>query len=133
MRFTIDRIDHIVINCKSVEITAAWYQRVLGMEREDFGTQHRTALKFGGQKINLRPIEAEVGSWVTGVCAEPGAVDICFITAVPPDEVVGHLHDNGVQILQGPIEKAGALGAIMSVYCRDPDGNLIEISSYQSR
>jgi catechol 2,3-dioxygenase-like lactoylglutathione lyase family enzyme len=133
MRFTIDRIDHIVINCKSVEITAAWYQRVLGMEREDFGTQHRTALKFGGQKINLRPIDAEVGTWVTGVCAEPGSVDICFITAVPPEEVVGHLHDNGIQILQGPIEKAGALGAIMSVYCRDPDGNLIEISSYQSR
>jgi catechol 2,3-dioxygenase-like lactoylglutathione lyase family enzyme len=54
MRFTIDRIDHIVINCKSVEISAAWYQRVLGMEREDFGVNHRTALKFGGQKINLR-------------------------------------------------------------------------------
>jgi catechol 2,3-dioxygenase-like lactoylglutathione lyase family enzyme len=133
MRFTIDRIDHIVINCKSVEITAAWYQRVLGMEREDFGTQHRTALKFGGQKINLRPIDATVGSWPTGVCADTGAVDVCFITAVPPDEVVGHLHDNGVQILQGPVEKAGALGPIRSVYCRDPDGNLIEISSYQSR
>ena len=133
MRFTIDRIDHIVINCKSVEISAAWYQRVLGMEREDFGEQHRTALKFGGQKINLRPFDADVGSWPTGVSAEAGAVDLCFITAVPPDEVVGHLHDNGVQILQGPIEKAGALGLIVSVYCRDPDGNLIEISSYQSR
>jgi catechol 2,3-dioxygenase-like lactoylglutathione lyase family enzyme len=133
MRFTIDRMDHIVINCKSVEITAAWYQRVLGMEREDFGEQHRTALKFGGQKINLRPIDADVRSWPTGVCAEPGAVDICFITAVPPEEVVGHLHDNGIQILQGPIEKAGALGPIRSVYCRDPDGNLVEISSYQSR
>ena len=133
MRFTIDRIDHIVVNCKSVEISAAWYQRVLGMEREDFGAQHRTALKFGGQKINLRPIDADVGSWPTGVCAESGAADICFITAVPPDEVVGHLHDNGVQILQGPVEKAGALGPILSVYCRDPDGNLIEISSYQPR
>jgi catechol 2,3-dioxygenase-like lactoylglutathione lyase family enzyme len=133
MRFTIDRLDHIVINCKSVEISAAWYQRVLGMEREDFGTQHRTALKFGGQKINLRPIDADAGAWPTGVCAEPGTVDVCFITAVPPGEVIGHLHDNGVQILQGPVEKAGALGAIMSVYCRDPDGNLIEISSYQSR
>lgn len=133
MRFTIDRIDHIVINCKSVEISAAWYQRVLGMEREDFGEQHRTALKFGGQKINLRPLEADVGNWPTGVCADPGAADVCFITAVPPDEVIGHLHDNGVQILQGPVERAGALGAIMSVYCRDPDGNLIEISSYQSR
>ena len=133
MRFTIDRLDHIVINCKSVEITAAWYQRVLGMEREDFGPHNRTALKFGGQKLNLRPIDADVGSWPTGGCAEPGAVDACFITAVPPDEVIGHLHDNGVQILQGPVEKVGALGAIMSVYCRDPDGNLIEISSYQSR
>jgi catechol 2,3-dioxygenase-like lactoylglutathione lyase family enzyme len=133
MRFTIDRIDHIVINCKSVEISAAWYQRVLGMEREDFSDQHRTALKFGGQKINLRPIEADARSWPTGVCADPGAADVCFITAVPPDEVVGHLHDNGVQILQGPVEKAGALGPILSVYCRDPDGNLVEISSYQSR
>ena len=133
MRFTIDRIDHFVINCKSVEISAAWYQRVLGMEREDFGPDSRTALKFGGQKINLRPIDADVGSWPTGVCAETGAVDVCFITAVPPDEVIGHLHDNGVQILQGPVEKAGALGPIRSVYCRDPDGNLIEISSYQSR
>jgi catechol 2,3-dioxygenase-like lactoylglutathione lyase family enzyme len=133
MRFTIDRIDHIVINCKDVEISAAWYQRVLGMEREDFGEQHRTALKFGGQKINLRPFDADVGSWPTGVIVDPGTVDACFITAVPPDEVVGHLHDNGVQILQGPVERAGALGPILSVYCRDPDGNLIEISSYQSR
>jgi catechol 2,3-dioxygenase-like lactoylglutathione lyase family enzyme len=133
MRFTIDRIDHIVVNCRSVEISAAWYQRVLGMEREDFGVNHRTALKFGGQKINLRPIDADVGSWPTGVCADPGAVDVCFVTAVPPDEVVGHLHDNGVQILQGPVERAGALGTIVSVYCRDPDGNLIEISSYQAR
>ncbi len=133
MRFTIDRIDHVVLNVESVEISAAWYQRVLGMEREDFGPQHRTALKFGGQKINLRPIEADARSWPTGVCADPGAADLCFITAVPPDEVVGHLHDNGVLILQGPVEKAGALGPILSVYCRDPDGNLIEISSYQSR
>ena len=133
MRFTIDRIDHVVLNVASVEISAAWYQRVLGMEREDFGTQHRTALKFGGQKINLRPRDADVGTWPTGVCTEAGAGDLCFITAVPPDEVVGHLHDSGVQILQGPVERAGALGHIRSVYCRDPDGNLVEISSYQSR
>jgi catechol 2,3-dioxygenase-like lactoylglutathione lyase family enzyme len=132
MRFTVDRIDHIVLNVKSVEIIAAWYQRVLGMEREDFGPQNRTALKFGGQKINLRPVDADERSWPTGVCAEPGSADLCFITAVPPDEVVAHLHDYGVLILQGPVEKAGALGPIRSVYCRDPDGNLVEISSYQS-
>ena len=130
MRFTIDRIDHIVINCKSVEISAAWYQRVLGMEREEFGANHRTALKFGGQKINLRPIDADVGTWPTGVCADPGAADVCFITAAPPDEVIGHLHDNGVQILQGPVQRAGALGSMTSVYCRDPDGNLIEFWSF---
>ncbi|HVY16021.1 MAG TPA: VOC family protein [Rhodopila sp.] len=130
MRFTIDRIDHIVLNVSSVEIAAAWYQRVLGMEREDFG-DNRTALKFGGQKINLRPVDADLGSWPTGVCADPGAGDVCFITAVPPEEVIGHLHDCGVQILQGPVTKTGALGPIRSVYCRDPDGNLVEISSYQ--
>ena len=130
MRFTIDRIDHVVLNVANVELSAAWYQRVLGMEREDFGPQNRTALKFGGQKINLRPIDADVRSWPTGVCADPGAGDLCFITAVPPDEVVGHLHDNGVPIVQGPVERAGALGPILSVYCRDPDGNLVEVASY---
>jgi catechol 2,3-dioxygenase-like lactoylglutathione lyase family enzyme len=131
MRFSVDRIDHIVINVSDVEIAAAWYQRVLGMEREDFGSEHRTALKFGGQKINLRPIDADVGSWATGATVEIGTADVCFITAAPPDEVIGHLHDCGVQILQGPVQKTGALGSILSVYCRDPDGNLIEISSYQ--
>ena len=143
MRFTIDRIDHIVLNVKDVEIAAAWYQRVLGMEREDFGPNDRTALKFGGQKINLRPdsrvlvinppADFDPGTWPTGVNDQPGAGDVCFITAVPPDEVVAHLHDCGVQVLQGPVERAGALGPIRSVYCRDPDGNLVEIASYQAR
>ena len=132
MRFTIDRIDHIVLNVKDVEITAAWYQRVLGMERDDFGPNSRTALTFGGQKINLRPHDHDIRAWPTGASHEAGAGDLCFITAVPPDEVVGHLHDNGVAIEQGPVERAGALGPIRSVYCRDPDGNLVEISSYQS-
>jgi catechol 2,3-dioxygenase-like lactoylglutathione lyase family enzyme len=132
MRFTVDRIDHIVLNVKDVEITAAWYLRVLGMEREDFGPESRTALKFGGQKINVRPADAEPGRWVTGVNTAPGAGDLCFITAVPPDEVIGHLHDCGVAILSGPVERAGALGPIRSVYCRDPDGNLIEIANYPS-
>jgi catechol 2,3-dioxygenase-like lactoylglutathione lyase family enzyme len=130
MRFTVDRIDHLVLNVKDVEITAAWYQRVLGMEREEFGRDARTALKFGGQKINVRPNDADQGSWPTGVNDAPGSADLCFITAVPPDEVIGHLHDCGVAIVAGPVEKAGALGPIRSVYCRDPDGNLIEISSY---
>ena len=95
--------------------------------------QNRTALKFGGQKINVRPIDADTATWLTGANTESGAADVCFVTAVPPDEVIRHLHDCGVQILQGPVQRAGALGPIQSVYCRDPDGNLIEISSYQSR
>lgn len=130
MRFTIDRIDHIVMNVADLEITAAWYQRVLGMEREEFGPKRRTALKFGGQKINVRPADSDPGTWVTGVNDRPGSTDLCFITAVPSEEVIAHLHDCGVTVLEGPVERAGALGPMRSVYCRDPDGNLIEISSY---
>jgi catechol 2,3-dioxygenase-like lactoylglutathione lyase family enzyme len=130
MRFTIDRMDHIVLNVKDVEISAAWYQRVLGMEREEFGSQQRTALKFGGQKINLRPADADPGTWVTGVNAAPGAGDLCFATAAPPDVVIGHLHDCGISILTGPVQREGALGPMQSVYCRDPDGNLVEVSTY---
>ena len=133
MRFTIDRLDHLVINCTDVEIAASWYQRVLGMEREEFGADRRTALKFGGQKINLRPHDHDKRAWITGSNAEPGAADLCFITAVGPDEVVEHLHDCGIGVEDGPVPRQGALGIMQSVYCRDPDGNLIEIASYLDR
>ncbi len=133
MRFTVDRLDHIVINCSDVEIAASWYQRVLGMEREEFGPDNRTALKFGGQKINLRPSDTDKRQWITGANAEPGAADVCFITAVGPDEVVAHLHGCRIAIEAGPVARTGALGPIQSVYCRDPDGNLIEIASYLDR
>jgi catechol 2,3-dioxygenase-like lactoylglutathione lyase family enzyme len=128
MRFTVDRLDHIVLTTEDVEITAAWYQRVLGMEREDFGVENRCALNFGGQKINVRP--AGELTWTTGKQSVPGSADLCFITAVGPEDVIGHLHSCGVTIEQGPVKRAGALGEISSVYCRDPDGNLIEIASY---
>jgi catechol 2,3-dioxygenase-like lactoylglutathione lyase family enzyme len=130
MRFTVDRLDHIVINCRDVEITASWYQRLLGMEREEFGRDRRTALKFGGQKINLRPAESDIHTWITGANSEAGAVDVCFITAVGPEDVVAHLHECGVTVQSGPVPRTGALGPMESVYCRDPDGNLIEIASY---
>ena len=130
MRFTVDRLDHIVVNCKDVEITASWFQRVLGMEREEFGDTNRTALKFGGQKLNLRPTDADPQVWATGANRLPGGVDACFITALGPEHVVDHLTECGVRIEAGPVGKAGALGPMQSVYCRDPDGNLIEISSY---
>ena len=120
------------MNCKDVEITASWFQRVLGMEREDFGKHARTALKFGGQKLNLRPFDADTAAWATGVNKQPGSVDACFITAVGPQDVVAHLHECGIAVEAGPVPKVGALGPMQSVYCRDPDGNLIEIASYLS-
>ena len=70
MRFTVDRLDHLVLTCADVELTAAWYERVLGMEREDFGPEGRCALKFGGQKINVRPADAD--HWVSGKTSRPG-------------------------------------------------------------
>jgi catechol 2,3-dioxygenase-like lactoylglutathione lyase family enzyme len=131
MRFAVDRLDHLVITCRDLEVTAGWYQRVLGMEREEFGTRdRRTALKFGGQKINLRPVGATQEAWFTGVAAAPGTQDLCFVVTMLPEQVVEHLNHCGVAIELGPVAKAGALGPIRSVYCRDPDGNLIEIASY---
>ncbi|WP_137178390.1 VOC family protein [Roseomonas sp. AR75] len=132
MRFAVDRLDHLVITCRDVEISAGWYQRVLGMEREEFGTgERRTALRFGGQKINLRPQTATQEAWFTGASGGiPGTQDLCFVVTVLPEQVVEHLQGCGVTVELGPVAKQGALGPIRSVYCRDPDGNLIEIASY---
>ncbi|WP_078323701.1 VOC family protein [Mycobacteroides salmoniphilum] len=126
----VTRFDHIVINCTDVATTAAWYQRVLGMTRETFGPACRTALTFGNQKINLRPIRATQDEWFTGRAAAAGSDDLCFITDSSPAEVREHLGACGVDIEQGPVTKTGALGEMTSHYCRDPDGNLIEIAVY---
>ncbi len=133
MRFTVDRIDHIVLNCRDVEKTASWFQRVLGMEREEFGESRRTALKFGGQKINLRPADTDDAKWISGASTEPGHGDLCLVTAVRPEDVVDHLETCQVAVVAGPVAREGALGMMESVYCRDPDGNLIEIASYLTR
>ena len=131
MRFAVDRLDHLVITCRDVEIAASWYQRVLGMEREEFGPHRRTSLRFGGQKINLRPISATQEEWFTGAAGGvPGTDDLCFVVTMKSDQVAEYLRACGVTVEVGPVAKAGALGPIMSVYCRDPDGNLIEIASY---
>jgi catechol 2,3-dioxygenase-like lactoylglutathione lyase family enzyme len=131
MRFAVDRLDHLVITCRDVEISASWYQRVLGMEREEFGPHRRTSLRFGGQKINLRPISATQEEWFTGAAGGvPGTDDLCFVVTMKSDQVAEYLCACGVTVEVGPVAKAGALGPIMSVYCRDPDGNLIEVASY---
>jgi catechol 2,3-dioxygenase-like lactoylglutathione lyase family enzyme len=128
MRFTIDRLDHLVITCQDLEQSASWYQRVLGMERDTVGPDHQTALKFGGQKINLHPAESEYEP--RAQLPAPGAADLCFIAAVGAEDILAHLHQCGVTITLGPVARQGALGMMTSVYCRDPDGNLIEIGSY---
>lgn len=132
MGFVVERFDHIVLNCHDVEATAAWYERVLGMTRETFGPTSRTALRFGNQKINLRPIGAlvEDPDWVTGAVEAAGSEDLCFITRATPDAVAAHLADCGVDIVAGPVQRTGALGPMTSHYCRDTDGNLIEIAVY---
>jgi catechol 2,3-dioxygenase-like lactoylglutathione lyase family enzyme len=134
MRFTIDRLDHLVVTCADVEITASWFQRVLGMEREEFGPSGKTALRFGGQKINLDQAGAlnqtGTGQRTTAAAAVPGSQNLCLITAIRPQDVVEHLMQCGVTIVEGPAAKVGALGPVTSVYCRDPDGNLIEIATY---
>lgn len=132
MGFAVERFDHIVLNCHDVEATASWYERVLGMTRETFGPSCRTALSFGNQKINLRPVGAlaDDPDWVTGTIEAAGSEDLCFITRATPQEVRAQLAECGVDVTSGPVIKTGALGAMTSHYCRDPDGNLIEIAVY---
>jgi catechol 2,3-dioxygenase-like lactoylglutathione lyase family enzyme len=128
MKFTVDRIDHVVLICRDLETSASWYQRVLGMEREEYGGKNRTALRFGAAKINLHEAgsEGNLGAEI----AQPGTLDFCLIVAVRPEDVITQLHASGVKIERGPIARLGALGDMVSVYCRDPDGNLIELASY---
>ncbi len=131
MRFTVDRLDHLVITCRDADVTASWYQRVLGMEHEEYGRNLRQALRFGGQKINLRPHEAS--GWETAGSAAPGTQDLCFSTALSPEDTIEHLRSCGVEIVEGPVERIGPSAPMRSVYCRDPDGNLIELASYLGR
>jgi catechol 2,3-dioxygenase-like lactoylglutathione lyase family enzyme len=130
--FVVERIDHVVLNCNDVEATAAWYERVLGMRRETFGPSGRIALRFGEQKLNLRPVGAlaDDPEWVTGSVESAGSEDLCFITRSRPGEVRAHLAECGAEIVAGPVTRTGALGSMTSHYCRDVDGNLVEIAVY---
>ena len=131
MPLVIDGLDHLVVNVKDVEASAAWYQRVLGMTREDTpGMPVRTAVHFGRHKINLRPVSASKIDWFTADHEAAGSDDLCFLTKASPDESVAHLKACGVAVEVGPVKRLGAQGMMMSVYCRDPDGSLIEIATY---
>ncbi len=128
MTFAVESIDHVVLNCHDVETTADWYVRVLGMRRESYG-DGRVSLTFGGQKINVRPTGAE--GWVTAAADAPGSLDLCFIVDAEAAEVGDQLRARGVEITEGPISRTGARGPMTSHYCRDPDGNLVEVATYR--
>ncbi len=135
MTVKVHALDHLVINVADVTRSAEWYHKVLGMEVKVFdpggGRTPRTSLLFGNQKINVRPRNADKVEWFTADHETAGSDDLCFLTSAGPDEVVAHLNACGVSIEEGPVAKQGARGELRSVYCRDPDGSLIEISSYK--
>lgn len=124
----VNRIDHLVLTVKELELTCEFYSKVLGMEILTFG-KGRKALIFGDQKINLH----ELGSEIEPKAIKPtiGSIDLCFITTVLLEDVIKHFDRIGVKVIEGPVQRTGAGGAINSVYIRDPNGNLLEISNYQ--
>lgn len=124
---TIDRLDHLVLTVNDIETTCNFYQDVLGMRREDFG-EGRVALHFGNQKINLHPNPSPID--IKAAVSTPGSADLCFITETPIEIVKAELQDLAIPIEAGPVARVGALGPMTSVYFRDPDGNLIEVSNY---
>lgn len=126
-----DRIDHLVLTVADIEATTQFYERALGFTRELFHGpegQPRFALKFGQQKINLQdrstatPTKAQRPTFGSG--------DFCLLAAVPLDEVVARLEAQGVPLEAGPVARRGAVGALRSIYFRDPDGNLVEVAEY---
>jgi catechol 2,3-dioxygenase-like lactoylglutathione lyase family enzyme len=124
----IDHIDHIVLTTRDKAACIRFYTEVLGMKLESFRTptEERLALKFGAQKINLHEWGKEFEP--RAHVAVPGSLDLCFIAAVPLEEVMAKLKNMQVPILEGPVAKTGAVSKLRSVYVRDPDLNLVEIS-----
>ncbi len=124
--FALDRLDHLVLTVRDLEATCDFYVRVLGMELRRFG-EGRSALHFGRQKINLHPAGGDIRP--AAASPTPGSADLCFVTGTPLEAVQQHIEAQGVAIEEGPVERMGATGPIRSLYLRDPDGNLIEISN----
>jgi catechol 2,3-dioxygenase-like lactoylglutathione lyase family enzyme len=124
----IDHIDHIVLTTRDKDACIRFYSEVLGMKLERFRTpsEERLALKFGSQKINLHEWGKEFEP--RAHVAVPGSLDLCFIASVPLEKVIAKLREMKVPIIEGPVAKTGAVSRLRSVYVRDPDLNLVEIS-----
>jgi catechol 2,3-dioxygenase-like lactoylglutathione lyase family enzyme len=123
----IEGIDHLVLTVADVDRTVSFYARVLGMEPVTFGAGRR-ALRFGHHKLNLHQAGRELEPKARQ--PTPGSADLCLITTTPLDRVLDHLRAHGVPVEEGPVARTGATGPITSVYLRDPDGNLVEVSTY---
>jgi len=122
----ISHLDHLVLTVADLEATIDFYTRVLGMQAVNFG-EGRKALAFGNQKINLHQAGREFAPKAER--PTPGSADLCFIVATPLERVIAHLETQGVSIIEGPVQRTGATDPIRSVYLRDPDLNLIELSN----
>jgi catechol 2,3-dioxygenase-like lactoylglutathione lyase family enzyme len=123
----VDGLDHLVLTVKDIDVSCDFYERTLGMKAMTFG-KGRKALSFGSQKINLHQHGKEFEP--KALKPTPGSADLCFVASVPLGEIVAHLQSCGVEVIEGPVLRTGALGPIVSVYFRDPDMNLIEVSNY---
>lgn len=126
MLMKITRLDHLVLTVADIDKTCAYYQKVLGFEIKEY--ESRKALHFGEQKINLHQAGKEIDP--KAALPTPGSGDMCFITEAPMEKIFEILRDNKINILLGPVERQGALGKMVSVYFRDPDENLLEVSTY---
>lgn len=123
----VDRLDHLVLTVRSIQVTCDFYTRTLGLEVITFGCD-RKALRFGNQKINLHEAGKEFEP--KALHPIPGSADLCFITTVPLENAIAHLRSCSVELIGEPVERTGAIGSLRSIYFRDPDGNLIELSNY---
>ncbi|KAM0706828.1 hypothetical protein Q7P35_006158 [Cladosporium inversicolor] len=127
--FAVQSIDHVVLTVASIQATVAFYTKHLGMTHETFVSGEGVE-RFGSQKINLHLSGHEFEPKASRV--QPGSGDLCFITKHPIDGVLSLWKGAGIEVLEGSkvVERTGAVGNLRSVYCRDPDGNLIEVSNY---
>ena len=126
----ITALDHLVLTVADIPRSVDFYTRVLGMEEITFG-EGRKALRFGQQKINLHPLGAEV--LPNAARATAGSADLCLLTDTPLPQVLAELKTHGIEAISGIVSRTGAVGTIESVYLRDPDGNLLEISRYSQQ
>lgn len=127
MPISITNLDHLVITVKDLSKTMRFYGDILGMKIVQFG-QDRIAFHFGNQKINIHELNSELEP--KAINSNVGTADLCFITSTSILRVMKILKENNIDIIEGPVEKVGALGKINSIYIRDPDSNLIELSNY---